>query len=136
MQIEQQLNAARSDVDAARASAAATQQELNDERRSRLAAEKLVAELRSKLDAMKQSSSSAPSSSGTAKAAVAAVVGGNAAGAPHQVVDKVPVGSSSAVSSNGGAASPGMNPDAAGGRKNINRRATASKAPSKGFGSK
>lgn len=129
LQIDQQLQAARKEVDAARTSAAATQQELNEERRSRLAAEKLVAELRSKLDAVKQASVAAgaaePAAAGRsgpngAKVAAAAVSGG----------EKVAV---AAGRSNG--SGPEVSTVPASGKKG-GKKGGGKPAASKGFGSK
>lgn len=87
LQIEAQLTSARTEVNAARTSAQATQQELNEERRSRIAAEKLVAELRSKLDSVK-AQAAAVGASAAADAAVAGAPETNGSGASGS---KVPV---------------------------------------------
>jgi hypothetical protein len=129
LQIEAQLAAARADMDQARSSAESAQQELCDERRSRLAAEKLVAELRTKLDSVKAQAASgaaAPSAAtspepGAAPEAAAAV--GPAAESGNGESFKVPAGAGAA----------------AGGKKGGKRGSTRSASPTsigKGFGSK
>lgn len=109
LQIEAQLKSARSEVETARTSAAATQLELNEERKSRLAAEKLVIELRSKLDSVKS------------QAAGMAAPAGVPAGAPE--------------TNGSGAVTVAKVPVSVGGGKKAKKGSSRGASPTKGFGS-
>jgi uncharacterized membrane protein len=120
LQIEAQLAAVRADMDQARSSADAAQQELSEERRSRLAAEKLVAELRSKLDSVKaQAATGAPAAAAPAAGEAAAAA---AAESGNGETFKVPAAAGAAGGKKGG--------------KRGNTRSASPTSSGKGFGNK
>lgn len=119
LQIARELSDARSEVDSIKAAARKAQEELDEERRSRQAAEKVVSDLRTKLDSVTQ----------TAAGAAAIEASSELTSSPaDSVVESLRVSAAAKSDSNGN----GDSSNGASSKKKVPQSARA--GSSKGFG--